>query len=64
MSFISLSFEPGKPKRLWLIGKKCSAKIFNLYLKIKYSTPILPVVLLDSGMIAFIELSLFAFSKH
>ena len=37
--------------------------MFKRYLKIKYSTPILPVVLLDSGIIALTSSSSFAFLK-
>ena len=61
---MSLIDDPFKPNRLCLIGKKCSAYILSLYLKIKNSTPIFPVVLFDSGIIVLIVLSLFAISKH
>ena len=37
--------------------------MFNRYLKIKYSTPIFPVVLLDSGIMALISSSWLASLK-
>ena len=38
--------------------------MFSLYLKIKYSIPIFPVIRLDSGIIIFEFGSFEAFKKH
>ena len=45
-------------------NRKYSEYIFNLYSNIKYSIPIFPVILLDSGIIIFEFESFEAFTKH
>ena len=64
LNIYSEYFQKIEHNLLGLPGTKISEYIFSLYLKIKYSIPILPVILFDSGIIIF-ELSSFeAFKKH